>query len=961
MNLTFYSAKNTMSRNTRFFIRLLLLTAIIPACSIAHAQQPQVSDPSLEFVEFASDPLVVTPTGIAVDHRGRVFVLESHSHFRPDDYDGPPADRVLILHDSDGDGRADKSTIFHQGLRYGMDLAFHPDGTLYLATRWAIYRLPDQNGDDRADRLERIIDLRTEGDYPHNGLSGLAFDPAGNLQFGLGENLGAPYRLVGSDGRSYSGGGEGGSTYRCDATGGNLERTSTGWWNPFGLAVDSFGRVFGTDNDPGASPPCRLIEVHAGGDYGYEYRYGRTGLNPLISWTGDLAGVLPMLSGTGEAPCGIIAYEGSSLPARYHGALFVPTWADHHIELYTLQPSPDRGQTQVERSILVQGDNDFRPVDIALSPNGSLFVSDWVLASYSLHGRGRVWQLRSRKPTARASQTDALVSPSRLVRERASRERLGTEQGQRELLELLDSPAPAYAKATAVFALMSIDEPNRPDGWKSALRRVADRSTSLPLRALAARTLADQWNPNTPEQLPVGLFAEWLTSHTRQATFDQITLALASNDRLLQHAAIVALADRPVGRRWADRLADRYLWAVLRAARRGWRLSPDARRRWIRRGLFGADASARLLAIKWIADDQVQELAVELERLWQVDDIDFRSFRAIFACQQRLAGEEVTDWPAAETVTRLMDRGDLSPQVRKWLLEIAVRRRVPIDFEKLVRQISEGSDAVPATWALVGHPDPTRRTPLRLVATNSQLPTQVRSIAIVGLADFAEQEVDTMIELLSENDATLAAEALRALPGVDLTQQQIAAVRQAAKQFESLAEETERAVTGKSAARPPADDTDAWVALLAEGGDPAAGERLFFHPKIATCAKCHAVRGRGMDVGPSMSAMSSRLASLGAEGRHWLLRAILQPSAEMAPQYTPWLIRTVDGHILTGLPRRKGGNAEAYLNVEGIEFIVKKVDIEEHRESTVSLMPDGLLEPLTKAELRDLIAFLEAP
>ncbi len=246
--------------------------------AMADDNHPHSTDPDVVIELFAEQPQIVTPTGLAVDDRGRVFVAESHSHFRPDDYDGPAADRILILTDSDGDGKADKKAIFHEGFRYVMDLAFHPDGSLYVATRWNIHRMRDTDGDDKADEITRIVNLETKGDYPHNGISGLAFHLDGRLSFGLGENLGADYALVGSDGKRYTGGGEGGSTYEVHADGTNLHKVSTGWWNPFGMCVDAFDRVFGTDNDPGASPPCRLIQVIEGGDYGYEYRYGRTGL-----------------------------------------------------------------------------------------------------------------------------------------------------------------------------------------------------------------------------------------------------------------------------------------------------------------------------------------------------------------------------------------------------------------------------------------------------------------------------------------------------------------------------------------------------------------------------------------------------------------------------------------------------------------------------------------------------------
>jgi glucose/arabinose dehydrogenase len=68
-----------------------------------------------------------------------------------------------------------------------MDIATHPDGSIYVATRNEILRLRDTKGTGTADEKTRLIHLETEGDYPHNGLSGLAFDKEGNLIFGLGE------------------------------------------------------------------------------------------------------------------------------------------------------------------------------------------------------------------------------------------------------------------------------------------------------------------------------------------------------------------------------------------------------------------------------------------------------------------------------------------------------------------------------------------------------------------------------------------------------------------------------------------------------------------------------------------------------------------------------------------------------------------------------------------------------
>ncbi len=114
----------------------------------------------------------------------------------------------------------------------------------------------------------------------------------GNVYFGLGENLGASYRLIGRTERHSAGGGEGGNIYRCQPDGTQLERVATGFWNPFHVAFDVFGRLFAVDNDPDSRPPCRLLHIVDGGDYGYRFRNGRKGLHPFTAWNGELPGTL---------------------------------------------------------------------------------------------------------------------------------------------------------------------------------------------------------------------------------------------------------------------------------------------------------------------------------------------------------------------------------------------------------------------------------------------------------------------------------------------------------------------------------------------------------------------------------------------------------------------------------------------------------------------------------------------
>lgn len=105
--------------------------------------------------------------------------------------------------------------------------------------------------------------------------------------------------------------------------------------------------------------------------------------------------------------------------------------------------------------------------------------------------------------------------------------------------------------------------------------------------------------------------------------------------------------------------------------------------------------------------------------------------------------------------------------------------------------------------------------------------------------------------------------------------------------------------------------------------------------------------------------MGPDLTRIGRSGdRKWLLTAILEPSRHIGPAFQPWTIRTRDGRTLTGISLRKGGDSEEYYGPDGKEFRLRLADIEFRRESSVSLMPEGLARNLTPNELSDLLTFL---
>ncbi len=381
--------------------RLLLLAAqvlvVLPSRAV---EPPRVLDEGWQIELIASEPGLVTPTGCCFDDQGRLLVIECHTHFPPDEYDGPKQDRIFLFDDSDGDGVLDRQRLFYEGGSATMGLCRLADGWIAVGSRSEVIRIRDSNGDDKADEREVLVSLRTEQTYPHNGLTGLAIGPDGWLYIGQGENLGDPYNLVAADSSNQIGGGEGGNIFRCRPDGSDLERYATGLWNPFGLCFDSQKRLWMVGNDPDAMPPCRLLQIVPTADYGFQFRFGRAGTHPLQSWNGELPGTLPMAAGTGEAPCAVVPLGDR---------LWVSSWGDNRIETYRLSPQGASWTSQTE--VAVQGDASFRPVGMSIADDGSIYVTDWVDRSYPVHRKGRLWRLSraSDVPITDVPATDAAL------------------------------------------------------------------------------------------------------------------------------------------------------------------------------------------------------------------------------------------------------------------------------------------------------------------------------------------------------------------------------------------------------------------------------------------------------------------------------------------------------------------------------------------------------------------------
>jgi putative heme-binding domain-containing protein len=211
-----------------------------------------------------------------------------------------------------------------------------------------------------------------------------------------------------------------------------------------------------------------------------------------------------------------------------------------------------------------------------------------------------------------------------------------------------------------------------------------------------------------------------------------------------------------------------------------------------------------------------------------------------------------------------------------------------------------------------------------------------------------------LVALANDGGERLALQAARSLRTVLAEQQIQTELAQAAKQsphdrvreiLSFALDSQERATQPQSLAR--------WQQELATGGDPAAGERLFFTAGVA-CAQCHRVKNRGGRIGPDLSVIA-RTAT-----RAQLIHSLVEPADDIAPQFQGWMVVTTDGQIITGLQGHlRTGGAVSIIDLDGRQRSIPGSKVEAFSALKTSLMPGDLARTMPLADLRDLVAWLE--
>lgn len=968
--------------------RCLLVIQIgfgLSARAIADDDLPQSLDPRLKIELFAESPQIATPTGIDVDRFGRVWAIESNTHFPPEGYAGHPTDRILVMEPGPESGRAEKIAVFKEGLTHSMSIAVkpvwwdldqEPAGSasvsrsplieVLIATRREILFCRDTDGDLKCDDVRRLVSLETTGNYPHNGLAGFAFDACGNMFFGFGENLGADYKIIGSDGTTLTGGGEGGNIYRCRADGSHLERWATGFWNPHANCFDGFGRLFSVDNDPDSRPPCRLLHIVRDGDYGYRFRNGRKGTHPFTAWNGEIPGTLPMVSGTGEAPSGIVAYESDGLPADYRGTLLVGSWGDHRIDKFVLKPRGLSVESMPEP--VIKGGENFRPVGLAVAPDGSLFLTDWVLKEYKVHQKGRIWRVAMKdRPVPAAAKakvtepSDAMTtlvaeldSPVLITRRLAAKRLAGTADGRR-LLEPIAAGSDLQSRRRYEAACaLTVGETSGTISVPKSLDLADPFALSISVNSIASLIgTTQQFNP------------PGLSDDTRKKAF----------------------ADpNPGGQQGSSespRASELNQIVKLLALRKKFPREPA----FLYHGLRSDFPSVLFLAVQWVGEEKLSALRPEVERILGSEPMTRDLFMACLASLSLLDGvapKEFEKTPPAQYMLAIVKDPARPAGLRATALRMIPPDNPELNAELLGKNLASGDEALrrETIQTLQFSPIPERDELLRGIVENVALDANLRAEAVAGLSGFNSHtpltdSVRDLLIKLAVNDKSLAVklEAIsalrRAIRPIDGVENRDPVVTGAIGQISlSLANEPEPKRGSLANAldfamnRRTIQDVSLLLAEVAKSRNFAdaeasfnaaeSGRRVFYRAQGAGCYKCHMVGGRGGQVGPDLTVIARTM------DRKKLVESILEPSREISPQFTSWAIETKNGKLLTGLLLGEEVNGDLRLgNNLGEVIHVPFNDIESRTPMKASIMPEKLHETMTVAELRDLVTFLE--
>jgi putative membrane-bound dehydrogenase-like protein len=929
---------------------------------------------------FAGEPDVMQPIGFCIDDRGRLWVAEAYNY---PTHGTKPGDRIVILEDSDGDGRHDRRTIFCEGLNYvtGIEVGF---GGAWVMSPPCMYFIPDRDHDDVPDSQPQVL-LDGFGNHAnaHNLANGFAWGPDGWL---YGTHGRTNWSMIGKPGadptqrRRFDGG-----VYRYHPVLHIWEPYADGTTNPWGIDWNDYGDAFVCNC---VNP--HLFQVIQGAHYepwrsreSSRYAYQRidtiadhlhfVGLSNVRNGFGSPA---EDRAGGGHAHCGTMIYLGDNFPATYRNQLFTNNIHGRRINHDLLRRAGSGYVASHGPDLMRSADPWFMGVTLGYGPGGEVYASDWSDTGECHSTRdtrrntGRIYRLTylttDLQPVNLGSMTDEQLVALQLHE---------NDWFVRHARRILQERSAAGGEMAAVH---------------TTLREMLADQTSTPkrLRALWALKVTD----GLSDDLLLGLldhedeyvrgWAICLSCEDREPSSEALAamLELASQDpaprvRLALASALQRLQPES---RWplAEALAARgedatdqnlplMIWYGIEP------LIDDDLQRYASLGSNAAIARVRENIARRIASSpqSPQGLELLLSQIATDDRADSHSdllAGILLGLEGQRQVEMPSAWPAAYKQLAHDDDLTLHHQAMQLALifrdrdaissleRIAVDRNAASELRTMAIEGLAASRADGFAVELLGLLDDVAVRSAALRGLSRFNAEQTAEVILSRYADFTSQEKQLGLQTLASR-VTWAKGLLDAMESGGVPTSDVSAFT--ARQLRSLGDDDVNSrfqhVWGnvRESARDSAKRIESLrrtlTAEVLGGADLSRGEELF----KKHCANCHRFFDQGGKIGPDLT---------GAQRTNldYLLENVVDPSASVAQEYRMQVVQTVDGRIMTGLVESEGERSITVVNADD-RFVIPLGDIEQRTKSEVSVMPNGLLEPLSDREIRDLFGYLQ--
>jgi putative heme-binding domain-containing protein len=934
-------------------------------------QAPPVPDPETERKTFqladgfevnlfAADPLLAKPIQMNWDAKGRLWVATSTTY--PMVLPGEsPNDKILVLEDKDGDGKADGASVFADGLFIPTGLEVGHGGA-YVANSTELLHLADTDGDGKADR-RRVVLAGFGTEDTHHIIHTFRWGPDGDLYFNqsiyIHSHIETPYgpRRLGGAG-----------FWRYRPASARLEVFAKGLCNPWGHTFDRWGRNFGTDG---------------AGSEGIHY------LMPGAMYTHFPSGER-LFQGLNQGQPKYCAHEiiaSRHFPDEWQGRFVANDFRANRLIAFQVAEDGAGFSAKPVGDLLRSTDRAFRPVDIRLGPDGALYVADWYNPIIN-HGEvgfrdprrdkthGRIWRItaKGRPLVERPKLHDApaaelferLKDPEDWTRH-FTRRVLAERNGH--FLPALDAWSKAqtdeHALLEALWVFQSLDDSNA-----DLLRRVLEAKDGR-ARAAAAR-VAGRWHAQLDD--PVALLAPRAVDENPLVRLEAVR-ALREVGSPAAFAAALRALEKPL-----DRFLDYSLWLTAYEMRDVWLPEFEAGR------LAFRDATQADFALRAVKSPLAAERLIEQVKAgWQsletrenalqlvVSGGTADDLRKVFAAayDARMFPKVLAGLARAARDRGIRPAGDLgklkgllaSPEadVRDEALRLAglwklEALRPDLEFEAAHGRraavdglVALGGESTAFLKRLAGSDDASARAMGVAGLAALDLP------AAAGFAGGALEGDPTEVfaAFLSRKggaEALAAALEAKKIPA-DAARMGLRYMYGAGRQEPALVAvlNASLGLVPKRAELAP----DALKALAARAlaeGDPARGEAVFRRKELS-CSQCHAIAGAGGSVGPD-------LLSLGASAPpDYILESMLRPEAKSKEGYVSLQVLTKAGDVLSGVRVRESADELILRDALRDEISIRKKSIEAQK-TIGSVMPSGLVDLLTEAELLDLVRFL---